>query len=432
MPDEAHSKLPISFHGRIIDHFGLEMYQKPVAALAELISNAWDADAENVRVSVPESVVGQFTPVVIVEDDGSGMTFADCKTRFLNIGYNTRGDDPKQRTADKNRPTLGRKGIGKFAGFGISRIVRVETVSKHTGEKTVFEMNAEELRGNGAEYVEKGLELDVTEYLPPDEIRKKGHGTIITLRNLLLTKGINSDQFSRSMSRRFLLHQRTNDFAVTVNGSPLPEDQDVMGAEYIFPRDYRENEEPKNIIYRKEGNEEKAWGIEKLSDGAEIEWRFIFYKETIKDDELRGIVVLTNAKLAQQPFLFNLVGGLGGQQGVEYLHGRVEAAYLDEQPDDVIAPERQRINWEHPAAEPLEEWGKRRVKQLLNIWKARRNEGKINLLDEKIGRLGQRLAKLQPHERKTVEKALRSVAGISKINNDQFLELGNSILFSWE
>lgn len=85
MPDEAHSKLPISFHGRIIDHFGLEMYQSPVAAITELVSNAWDADAESVGVTVPTSLTGPITPVVIVEDNGVGMTFEDCKMRFLNI-----------------------------------------------------------------------------------------------------------------------------------------------------------------------------------------------------------------------------------------------------------------------------------------------------------------------------------------------------------
>lgn len=172
--------------------------------------------------------------------------------------------------------------------------------------------------------------------------------------------------------------------------------------------------------------------MEQLPNGAEIEWRFLFYKKPIEEDELRGVSIFTNHKLAQQPFLFNLVGGLGGQQGIEYLHGRVEAAYLDQQAEDVIAPERQRINWEYPEAAVLEQWGQKRVKTLLRIWQERRNEGKLKLLDEKVGQLGKRLGKLQPHERKTVEKALRSVARVPKISNEQFLQMGNSILLSWE
>ena len=408
------------------------MYQSPVAALAELISNAWDADAENIELHVPSTVVGSATPSIVVKDNGSGMTFEVCKKRFLNIGYNTRGDDPTKTTPYKGRPVLGRKGIGKFAGFGVSRVVRVETISKETGEKTVFEMDVERLRGEGDEYVAEGLELDVEQYLPPDEARKNEHGTTLTLKNLLLNKGINKEQFAQSMARRFLLHQRTADFQVSVNGDPLPEGEDLEKVQFVFPRDYTEEEEPEGIVYRAENGEAKAWGLEKLSNGETIEWQFIFYTEPIDENELRGIAVFTNQKLAQEPFLFNLVGGLGGQQGVEYLHGRVEATYLDRQDDDVIAPERQRINWEYPAAAVLEEWGQERVKQLLRLWKARRSEEKTKQLDERVGQLGRRLTKLQRHERQTVEQALRRLAGISKISNEQFVEMGNSILLSWE
>lgn len=35
----------LKFNSKIIDQLGTDMYQHPVAAIAELISNAWDADA---------------------------------------------------------------------------------------------------------------------------------------------------------------------------------------------------------------------------------------------------------------------------------------------------------------------------------------------------------------------------------------------------
>jgi len=432
MSSTEHATLPITFHGRIIDHFGIEMYQKPVAAIAELVSNSWDADAETVCITVPETIAGTSAPTIVIKDDGIGMTFEDCRTRYLHIGYNTRGNDPARRTPGKNRPVLGRKGIGKFAGFGIARIVRVVTVSEATGEKTVFEMDAEELRGDGTSYVDQGHTLPVLEYLPPDDDRRSQHGTTITLRSLLLGKGMSPGQFGASMARRFLLHQRSDDFAVTVNGLPLPEGENLENAEFVFPRDYRDEELPDGLVFQKEGDDARAWGRETLPGGESVEWRFVFFKSPVHEDELRGIAVFTNEKLAQSPFLFNLTGGLGGQQGVEYLHGRVEAGYLDRLPDDVIAPERQRINWEHSAAEPLQKWGQDRVKSLLRLWQHRRAEGKTNMLDAKIGQLGVRLARLQAHERRTVEQALKRVALVSKISNDQFLEIGNSILLSWE
>ena len=42
-------KLYLRFHGRIIDSLGIQMYQSPVVAIAELIANAWDADASEGR-----------------------------------------------------------------------------------------------------------------------------------------------------------------------------------------------------------------------------------------------------------------------------------------------------------------------------------------------------------------------------------------------
>jgi len=39
----------LDFSGRIIDHLGIQLYQSPIAAIAEMISNSWDADSEQGR-----------------------------------------------------------------------------------------------------------------------------------------------------------------------------------------------------------------------------------------------------------------------------------------------------------------------------------------------------------------------------------------------
>ncbi len=75
--------------------------------------------------------------------------------------------------------------------------------------------------------------------------------------------------------------------------------------------------------------------MEKVGDHI-IRWRFMFHKETTEDEELRGITIFANGKLVQAPFLFHLSGGLGGQHGVEYLTGQVEADYLDRMAEDVV------------------------------------------------------------------------------------------------
>lgn len=424
--NEDTKKLRLSFHGRIIDHLGIQMYQSPVAAIAELIANAWDADAEEVSILLPADLGSDAE--IVIKDNGTGMTFEDCQERYLKVGY-----DRRQRhggaSSEKKRPILGRKGIGKFAGFGIAEIIRVETVSKATGEKTVFELDITKLRGEpGGDYIGPPTDIEVVEYCGPDENRARDeHGTIIRLKRLTLGKRPSADVFARSMARRFLLHQRVADFKVSVNGLPLPETEDMEKIEFVFPRDYRDEEKPEAI----EINPDTGWGEESLDD-RKIRWRFFFYNDTIGEEELRGIAVFIGGKLAQTPFSFNLVGGLGGQQGMEYLSGQVEANYLDELATDVTATERQRINWELPETESLLKWGQERVKSILRIWKERRSAKRLEALEHRLLPFTKRLARLPKSEQRVIKQALQKLARITTINDDQFQELGEAILTAWE
>jgi hypothetical protein len=353
------------------------------------------------------------------------MTFDECQERYLNVGYDCRGGGTKVLTPGKKRPVLGRKGIGKFAGFGIAQTMVIDTTSRENGERTVFALGLDRMRGD--KYIEEGGEIDVTSYSPASEEMKQMHGTKITLQGLSLQRAQNPDAFARSMSRRFLLAQRVADFKVLVNGAPIPADSDLEGVEFVFPGNYEEAERPPGMEIDPEG-----WGIEDIGGGRKIRWRFHFYKETIKEDELRGVSVFALGKLAQQPFAFNIVGGISGQQGLEYLSGRVEADYIDSFKDDLIATERQRINWEHPEAIPLLTWGKKRVDDLCRLWKEKRATDKIKLMEGKLVTFSGRLLTLPKSEQKTVKRALLKLAQVSALTTKQFEELGDAVLTSWE
>lgn len=416
-------ELFLGFHGRVLEHLGIQMYQSPVNAVAELIANAWDGDAEKVNVILPADLSPEA--VLVIEDNGRGMSFDDCQKLYLQVGLNRRANDPDAKTLEKGRPVLGRKGIGKFAGFGIAQVMRIGTISKTTGEHTVFELDLEELLGD--EYLAASeMKVPAIEYEAGTDDRKSQHGTVITLRNLNIKQTPSAEQFSRSMARRFLLHQQQADFGVTINDQDLPEAWDLAGVQYIFPRDYATGEAPDGLIL-----EDGGWGTEDVA-GHRIRWRFLFHKETIDEEELRGVSVFAKGKLAQAPFLFNLTGGLGGQHGVEYLAGQVEANFVDSLPRDVIATERQRINWGLTETEPLLTWGQERVKRLLRIWHDRRGEQRARQLEEKIAGFSERLGRLSTHERNTVSRALKALAAITTLNDAQFEDLGSSVLTAWE
>lgn len=421
-------ELHLAFHGRILDHLGLQMYQSPVAAIAELVSNSWDADAENVEITVPTSISRNDNPVFIIKDDGLGMTRQECQTRFLNVGYNRRGKADVTET-EKKRPVLGRKGIGKFAGFGVAKVVEVKTTSAKTGETTKFTLDFKDLRGEDDEYISDPIVIPVEEYLEPDPSNIPNHGTEIILKDLQLAAGISPEQFAKSMARRFLLLERAQGFSVQVQEKPI---SDYMGEaesiDFLFPRDYAHNELPEGITV----SADQLWATEEVVPGKKVTWQIVFHKETIKEDDLKGVAVFANGKLAQAPFNFNLSGGIGNQANLEYMSGRLEAAYLDELPIDIISTERQRINWDHPEAKPLEKWGQEKIKSLLSIVGKKKAAAKAEKLADKLSNLGSRLDRLKKHEKKTVERALLTIAKVDRISQERFEQIADSMLTAWE
>ena len=409
------------FHGRIIDSLGIQMYQSPVAAIAELIANAWDADARNVAVTLPADLSGQ--PTIIVRDDGCGMSFEQCQKLYLNVGRNRRIDDDTGMSPN-GRPFLGRKGIGKFAGFGIAELLEVDTTSAENGERTVFHLDLSDLRGD--KYIGTARkEVPVLLHEQGSASRTTNFGTIIMLKNLTLQRTPRKSGFAASMARRFLINQTADEFKVTINDLPLPEDNALMGVEYDFPADYKKSEKPEGLRIA------DGVGYEKIGED-EIEWRIKFTKDTLGTEELRGVSVFCGIKVAQTPFFFNLSGGLSGQHGQQYVSGQVRADYLDMLDADIITTERQRINWELQECKALEEWGQKRVKSLLSIWKERRASDKIRRIDDKITPFSARLERLKATEKRTVLGALKKMARIEALSDKQFTDLSNGILTAWE
>ena len=58
----------------ILDHLGVGLYSNIPAVLSEAVANAWDADAEHVKISVDLN-----KKEISIEDDGHGMSIADAE-----------------------------------------------------------------------------------------------------------------------------------------------------------------------------------------------------------------------------------------------------------------------------------------------------------------------------------------------------------------
>ncbi|GAO96692.1 ATP-binding protein [Pseudomonas syringae] len=101
----------MKFDPKTIEHLGVRMYSTLPPALAELISNAYDADSSSVSLRFHES--GGKPISINIVDDGHGMSSSDIQEKFLVIGRNRRKDDGDKPTTVFKRLPTGKKGLGK-------------------------------------------------------------------------------------------------------------------------------------------------------------------------------------------------------------------------------------------------------------------------------------------------------------------------------
>lgn len=188
-------------------------YSSTEKALKELVDNAWDADAENVHISLPAPMTD--APIVI-SDDGSGMTRAELESHYLAIARDRRVHRG-ERTAGKQRLVKGRKGIGKFAGLMAAAEMTLETRTRGTLSR--FTLRMADLAG--VEDIEHlPIQID-TERSDPES-----HGTTITLRTL--HGELAFPDAARMRQALIFEYGRSADFAVYVDGKLLGVD-DIVG-----------------------------------------------------------------------------------------------------------------------------------------------------------------------------------------------------------
>lgn len=105
----------------VLNHLGRNLYRSFITVIGEAISNSWDADANNVYIEI-----NRDNNTMSVVDDGDGMDDDDFQNKFLKIGYSKRKDG--NTISNKNRPFIGRKGIGKLALLSCAKEIEIATI----------------------------------------------------------------------------------------------------------------------------------------------------------------------------------------------------------------------------------------------------------------------------------------------------------------
>jgi hypothetical protein len=101
---------PIVAAQKIIADISSGVYRSPAAALKELVSNAYDADATRVTITTDPPYFRALT----IQDDGSGMSIEKFLDVITHIGGSRKRVD-YQVSPKFKRPLIGRIGIGMLA-----------------------------------------------------------------------------------------------------------------------------------------------------------------------------------------------------------------------------------------------------------------------------------------------------------------------------
>lgn len=346
-----------------VDKLGIKLYDRVSAVLAEIIANAYDADATKVTVRLPfgswlaslpdKPAVGPYE--ISVEDDGHGMSAEEVNSHYLLVGADRRNRFGKDRSRDKNRRVMGRKGIGKLAPFGICRTVEVVTAGgKPEGE------------GYRVSHIMLHLphmlfDTD-TDYLPEvgplDGTFRSDPGTTIKLRDFnrkLVPKG---EELHRQLCARFGI--RRDDWDVEV----LNSEQAGETLPGIEPESFRLGELKIDLQEDTKISFNRYAILRENGDPLPVTGWLAFAKDSYKDEVMAGVRIYARGKIIAVTRDFGAVSGFHGEWSVRsYLTGEIHAEWLDEE-EDLVRSDRQDIIWTSELGQTFRNWGEEQVRSL--------------------------------------------------------------------
>jgi len=171
-------KLKFRFSGKMARLLGRESVSSDVAALFELVKNGYDADATKVDIFFKNiNSDKKNESVIIVKDNGHGMTSDDVEKKWMVIGT-----DIKERNefTKKGRRVVGNKGVGRFSTEKLAHSVTLISKPLSKREKISLDINWDdyEIKDTTFNDVQNLCEIKLTKSNSED------HGMELILTNI--------------------------------------------------------------------------------------------------------------------------------------------------------------------------------------------------------------------------------------------------------
>ncbi len=173
-----------SVNARVAMQLGRESISSSVTAIIELVKNAYDADADLVKIRFAKT--GGPDAMMVVEDNGRGMTLDDLRNHWMVIG--TANKLRNRRSLRRDRVLTGEKGLGRL---GLDRLcVRTLVQSHADGSREAVELQIDwqQYERDNARLEEIGHNIYTVPSLRKDPITQQWvdfpHGTRLTMERL--------------------------------------------------------------------------------------------------------------------------------------------------------------------------------------------------------------------------------------------------------
>ena len=156
----------------IINRLGKELVGRHETAVSELVKNAYDADASEVKLIFEKAF--EVDGNLLIQDNGLGMTKDQLINGFMRLSSSDKIHNPK--SPKYNRTRAGRKGIGRFATqrLGSKLTVVTQTLEAKQALKIVIDWDQFEMDKNLSS-ITNSIEL-----IP----KEKEEGTDLKIENL--------------------------------------------------------------------------------------------------------------------------------------------------------------------------------------------------------------------------------------------------------
>ena len=343
MTDAA--KLTLKYDPLTIKHLGVSLYSQLPSVLSEMVSNAFDADAEKVEIELYDDGVGKS---IRINDDGHGMSFNEINDKYLLVGRNRRSVPSTTLTPKKKRKVIGKKGLGKLSVFGICTEIQIKTTKD--GIQNEFQMDLNEIEKKAGEYYPVIISLNQA----TDDV----DGTEIWLKKIKRKSPFNIDSIVTSLAKKFTLFDEMKTSISLNDAAPI-----VLTNEMKFAA--------LDVEYEWKFPDDKF-------DDAYLHWKhitgkIITPKTPLKDTSMKGIYLISRGKIVNEAEFY---GARDNDHVHAYMTGYLNIDFIDELDDDIISTDRLSLIWENDQANSLRLYLQEVIKKVGSEWKTKRKNAK--------------------------------------------------------